>query len=143
MRKIKFRAKELYTNTWVYGHYTAGGYLRCNGELTVRHLIQSSVFHDVNPDTVGQFTGMIDRFGNEIYEDDIDLNIDEEGTEIGRVMYSEAFGKFICIYSEASGNWFDFEGTQGEFIAHSCEVIGNAHDNKELVKRRYDKERPA
>lgn len=89
----------------------------------------------VDPYTVGEFTGMRDRHGKKIFEGDIVRVCDEDGIDIGVVKYNEDFGKYVVVYSQVSGNWFDFEGTDGEFLAAFCsEVIGNIHDNFDLMK---------
>ena len=88
----------------------------------------------VDPDTVGQFTGMRDKRGKKIYEGDIVRVCDEDDIDIGVVKYNEDFGKYVVVYSQVSGNWFDFEGTDGEFLAAFCsEVIGNVYNNPELL----------
>lgn len=125
MREILFRGKEFYTGEWVEGYYVKG--------ITRQGIVKSFTYHpryDVILETVGQFTGLYDKNGKRIFEGDI---VKHEN-DIGKVCYSESFAKFRVVYSQLSGNWFDFEGECCYPIALECEVIGNIHDNPELLK---------
>ena len=98
----------------------------CSNRSVINNGITSMI--EVIPETVGQFTGMIDKNGKKIFEGDF---VRTENY-IGNVVYDEFFAKFKVIYSKFSGNWFDFEGEGGYPIFLDCEVIGNIHDNPEL-----------
>lgn len=64
MREIKFRAKRKDNGEWVYGSLDIG-----NDNWTVRPLLGSRFI--VDPKTVGQFTGLCDKEGKEIFEGDV------------------------------------------------------------------------
>ena len=84
---------------------------------------------EVIPETVGQFTGLIDKNGKKIFEGDVLTqgkdkwvvewtSYDYEDTE-DNVM----IGTVVC--KDIDGNWF--------YISKRDEVIGNIHDNPELL----------
>lgn len=73
----------------------------------------------VVPETVGQFTGLHDKNGVEIYEGDIDIT----GIEI---KWDEIAASFICV---RSGSFVDHLGE----ISNLLLITGNIHQNPELL----------
>lgn len=112
MRQIKFRGKIRYRKEWLYGSLTQyrDGSCRIDGV-------------SVETDTVGQFTGLTDKNGKEIYEGDIVRYIDCNDTiSINEVRYADAGFTPVCEIA-----WMaDIEGTE-------CEVIGSIHDTPDLL----------
>jgi len=138
MRTIKFRGKcakdSRFAGEWVYG-----GLLQCEKSKDVLIVYPitdtcSCTYH-VDPATVGQFTGMLDKNGREIYEGDIIKIVekfDDENvyTSNGVVCFEEG------IYELKNGKHFAYLG----WLMHNdditkLEVIGNIHDNKKLLKK--------
>lgn len=116
MREIKFRGKTK-VNGWVYGFLCHDWEIKGPG----------GGIHIVNKNTVGQYTGLKDRNGKEIFEGDI-------------VLVWENY-KYIVKYSQDRGGYYPFATDDGcgccaEEVAsaESSEIIGNIHENPELLE---------
>lgn len=80
----------------------------------------------VIPETVGQFTGLIDKNGTRIFEGDIIKTIEGTFPVVCR-------GGAVWLYDELllSNDHLDFLGS---YIPNAIETIGNIHDNPELLR---------
>ena len=120
MREIKFRGIRLDNGEWVYGDL-----LHCKGDDAGRVFIKTDTgLFEVDPHTVGQYTGKCDRQQHKVYEDDI---VRDELGSIGAVIFMEGmfavdFGEGIELQELNTG------------ILELCEIIGNCFDNPELLK---------
>ena len=132
MREILFRGKRINNGEWVEGFYIGGVYHEiCD--------IKSTTFHrvEVDPNTVGQYTGLKDKNGKRIFEGDKVVYPDSTGYSSyddyndGVVDYDEEALRFYF-----TNRWFvemeDFDVVDGMMV--DVEVIGNIHDNPELLE---------
>ena len=123
MREIKFRGKRTDTGKWVYG------YLLHDGDLffiveSLKAFIETP-FNEclVNTDTVGQHTGLKDNAGKEIYEGDIVRYNCSDKVLIGKVAWCSFFFEVDVK-----------NGAESYALTSFCRVIGNIHDNPELLE---------
>ena len=129
MREIKFRGKpiegklpngEVLTGNFVYGNLVI---------IRIEYHILSpygKVFknYNVKPETVGQFTGLYDANGKEIYEGDI-LRTSISKEDIGFIRWNINDASFVVQMRNSAQCYNVWRG---------YEVIGNIHDNPELLK---------
>ena len=124
-REIKFKAKSIYNNEWVYGDllHQADGTHIFMGKGKNGHTLCPRV----DPLTVCQFTGLKDCEGNEIWEGDIISSPHFE--RVATVKWDDSLCGFKC--SDVTGN-INFCFTA---IAHCSEwsIVGNKFDKKSSV----------
>ena len=133
-RTIKFRGKRLDNGEWVYGDLE---YNRAKNIARIHTYDEDGEYliqHSVDPATVGQFTGLLDKNGKEIYEGDI-LMLGSSDAGICEVKWNESQLAFcIRFYYERNlgirplGAW----ALDGKNIA----ILGNIHDNPEPLNEK-------
>lgn len=150
-REIKFRGKMIPENEWIFGTI-----LRipappvCFGKSeTDKYYIQfpdprympdwnmpyKMVQGEVNPDTIGQYTGLKDKNGKEIYEEDVVKIINKNSKVIpikpliAQIVWSEEYLAYILITTSIK----DAFENLGDYIDYDIEVIGNVFENPELL----------
>lgn len=131
-----YRAKILDNGEWVEGNY------ECDPDLDKHYICGFNYYssenglerecftHEVNKDTICQCTGLKDRNGKLIWENDICIITD--GT------LDEEDGYFRLDW-ENDRAMFEFEGTGlcanfDNVYGYECEVVGNIFDNPELLE---------
>ena len=119
MREILFRGKRKLGNEWIEGSLHTEKFAD-DEEYLCCEINQC----DVYPETVGQYTGLKDKNGKRIFEGDICKHRSNYSgnTVISVVTYTD--GHFLALVCENSG----FE------LSEKLEVIGNIHDNGDLLK---------
>ena len=129
MREILFRGKavkddEYKKGSWIYG------------SLFINSVDDEVYIFDcgtndkvlVNPETVGQCTGLKDRYGNDIYEGDV---VEEDGyKKVGEIIWDKIGGMFVIKLK-------DFCITSSGI--NKCKKIGNIWDNYSFIEKKENK----
>lgn len=122
MREILFRGKVAdEPDEWVYGYLLPDARIIQTVEFTENKCCGVGTFQ-IRPETVGQYTGMTDKNGKKMFEGDI---IKDRFDDIGQIEYKPKYVAFIIQGWETG---FAF------WVKKDIEVIGNIHDNPELLK---------
>ena len=150
MREILFKAKRIDNGEWVEGYYLKT--YNSRGELTDRIFREFRKdgnkwgFSEIDPETLCQYTGLNDKNGKKVWENDIlkgftyPFLCDGEFNYFVTVEWSEEY-KYFLLYTVknpkstvrgvSEGNSELFEA----FSSDDWEVIGNVFDNPELLGR--------
>lgn len=124
MREIKFRGKRVDNKKWVHGWFV--GYSEAMGYIYGDYVDKDEVWQ-VDPATVGQFTGLVDKSGKEVYEGDVVCAFN--GKYIGEVFY-QAPEFAIQNFKELRLNFFE-QMPNGDL---NFGVIGNKWDHPHLLE---------
>ena len=119
MREIKFRGKRLDNGAWMYGSLVI---------LNGRHFIfDNADRHEVDPETIGQWTGLCDREKTKVYEGDIiaGSNGSINGYPWPFTLQIE-WDAAACSFN--TPKWLCMNRT------HYYDVVGNVYDNPEKLK---------
>lgn len=137
MRKILFKAKRLDNGEWVDGYYLNVAKINhfiCTGKIKLDGAVKGIVapeMYAIAPDTICQFTGLTDKNGKKIWENDIlkaHLDADyPEDTTYTRILWNETG---FCTNENHSR---DIE-TFGKWDAEHFEVCGNIFENADLLE---------
>ncbi len=119
MRDILFRGKTK-TGKWVEGDYQS--FPVFEGKCIVIGVWGDFAEYDIIPETVGQYTGLCDKNGTKIFEGDI---VKADNGHVSQVIFW--YGMF-CLYCKCHNS------RSNPIPCSIVEVIGNIHDNPELLK---------
>lgn len=141
MREILFRGKSVDTGKWIKGHYVQKpNPCSEDGEPRIHFIMDVPPFGAaVYPETVGQYTGLTDKNSKKIFEGDIvrhhNVTTDVESTwifDVGMIFWDNEYQG----YRRTSNEVFNGGAVKTYRLSASClyEVIGNIHDNPELLQ---------
>lgn len=135
MREILFRAKRLDNGKWIYGSL-----LQCVNKQYILEVITGEVvYNEIDPKTVGQYTGRMDRGGNKIFEGDYlgDWCENDEGEEClgayGAVTWWESDARYMLTTEEGLANDWTYEEEAHPTNWGNLYIVGNIHDNPEII----------
>ena len=133
MREILFRGKRKIKNEWSYGDYFRSKIFNTELGLRVAHSItyyHNDIEHShiVDPSTIGQYTGLTDKKDNMIFEGDIlSANLDD--------LFPDNETRLVVEWHD--NGWYGKNGNMYDDFLNEFnkmfEVIGNIHDNPELI----------
>jgi uncharacterized phage protein (TIGR01671 family) len=145
MREINFRGRRVDNGLWVYGYFmktpittefNCNGQFLDSGENGRYCIVQDNVAHEIDIKTLGEFTGLKDINGKDIYEDDVCECVGGESAqgvhefqEIGKVVFKDGcFG----IENEKDDVFLPFF----YLIEHGFEIFncGSIYENPELLE---------
>lgn len=123
-REILFRGKRIDNGEWVEGsllHDTE------QNESYIAECFEdkAAYIRQVIPETVGQYTGLTDKNGRKIFEGDVLLVSD---TDTAIVEYDETAAMFMAVFGYTDS---DYTSLCNQYP--DIEIIGNIHDNPELL----------
>lgn len=128
-REILFHGKRLDNGEWVEGYLWS--------QRTIGHTSPCGNIDEivVDPSTVGQYTGLTDRNRKKIFEGDIikQTNFYDQLKIQGPVVYGKAAQYIVRHTYTEQENPYKKGKTKAFAVSPRCEVIGNIHDNPELM----------
>lgn len=126
MKEVEFRAKNLKSGEWEYGYYLE---MKYNDERHSYIKKFDGPSKEVDPKTLGQYTGYIDLQNQKIYEGDIVRVTNEDTYESWN---SEVRRRGVIDVSGCDYDYTLIEWADDDLVT---QVIGNKYDNPELINR--------
>jgi len=136
MREIKFRGKRKDTGEWVEGSLLKiddrcfiipKTFFDCLRDENYIKFLAIYNWHEIIPEIVGQYTGLKDKNGKEIYEGDI---ITTDGEIFAEIYWEESASGWMFRDIITGNIYVVFQGT----IPESYMIVGNIFDNPELLE---------
>ena len=136
MREILFKAKRKEDGKWVEGCYQKRYDLLGNEEHLIFHADSYKVWEyvEIDPETLCQFTGLCDKNGKRIWENDVVLLVYDGKEHIYQIVWDNSELDFKATNGEEN------YGSNFEYLlcCEEIEVIGNIFDNPELLQEESD-----
>ena len=129
-REILFRGKRVDNGEWVEGYYCGkvNKTFFSPAEDSAQIIDKDLYWHEVIPETVGQYTGLTDKNGKKIFEGDILSYIDnDDDVQYISVVFEE------CAFLIEDSGITDSDLLTG-YVCLGLTVVANIHDNPELLE---------
>lgn len=120
MREIKFRGKRIDSGEWVWGFVVEYGYAGEVKTYIVPHYASELYAFEIDPATVGQYTGLQDKNGREIYEGDI-FHIGDENIKYTVKWHDTA----LMGHQQRTGSYVGLTYWRNDMV-----LLGNIHDKE-------------
>ncbi len=133
MREILFRGKARsdFGERWIYGDYV---HFARGHQIWAREIGGGNYL--VDPATVGQYTGLTDKRGKQIFEGDI---VRDDKGNVGHVEFLIQAAGYVIVWKHCDTSLGHRARGGGYDRDPSLEVIGNIHDNPELLEEDTEK----
>ena len=126
MRDILFKAKRVDNGEWVKGNliktFTGISYIAKEFD----HILSTLERYEVDPSTICQYTGLTDKNGRKIWENDIVTEMYRQ--YVGKIVYNDCGFEVHWVEADIRKDIIFFKAKRG------IEVIGNVFDNPELLE---------
>lgn len=137
-RQIEFRGKRIDNGEWVYGYYVKYGFIEREKHYIIPSYASDLYAIEVDPSTIGQFTGIVDKNEKKIYESDFIQSTKSKYSRFNKDgIYEVYFNEFLCHFAlvDSSVEWnrkneaYDNYSLTGA-KAKDFKVIGNIFDKE-------------
>ena len=135
MREILFHGKRADNGEWVEGDVLQTRYHSGHIEYQIMPQTPISSAYPVLSETVGQYTGLTDKNRKKIFEGDICRFKRFNDIHVGEIVFNVTTASFVMRYQSIVGAYG--EKATHKMLLSACdniEIIGNIHDNPELME---------
>ena len=123
MREVKFRGLDIANGEWIYGSLVK---VYENYHILEEGETQAHEYNMVEEDSIGEYTGLKDMNGKDIYEGDV---LEFEKGEFIYLDYDTKNKKLVIV---------NLTGAKDNIFTNFAEIIGNFFENKELLKLKIE-----